>query len=70
MCLSRAKAPSPDKAAEAEQEQQKEEAQIEKKELKQDALGATVKRKKGGLGRRALIKTSGGGMGYYNKYLS
>ena len=70
MCLSRAKAPSPDKAAEAEQEQKKEEAQIEKKELKQDALEATVQRKKGGAGRRSLIKSSGGGMGYYNKYLS
>lgn len=70
MCLGRAKAPPPDKALEAEQEQQKEEAQIERKELKQDALESTVQRRKGGSGRRSLIKSSGGGMGYYNKYLS
>ena len=42
----------------------------EKKEIKQDALEETVARRKGGTGRRSLIKSSGGGMGFYNKYLS
>ena len=63
MCLGGGSSPPPpDKALEAEQEQ--------KREIKQDALEETVARRKGGTGRRSLIKGSGGGMGFYNKYLS
>ena len=71
MCLGGGSSPPPpDKALEAEQEQKREEAIADKKEIKQDALEKTVARRKGGTGRRSLIKGSGGGMGFYNKYLS
>lgn len=62
--------PKPDPVVEAEQEEKREEAVAEKKEIKQEALEKTVTRRKGGAGRRSLIKGSGGGMGFYNKYLS
>tara|TARA_R110000772_G_scaffold252424_1_gene367807 strand:- start:178 stop:393 length:216 start_codon:yes stop_codon:yes gene_type:complete len=71
MCLGGGSSPPPpDKALEAEQEQKRDEAISDKKEIKQDALEETVARRKGGTGRRSLIKGSGGGMGFYNKYLS
>ena len=39
-----------------------------KEEQKQEALEAQVVRKKGGTGRRSLLTSSGGGIGYFNKY--
>jgi len=70
MCIGSSKPPAPDPQLEAEQDQKKAEAQDEKKEIKQSALEDSVRRRRGGSGRRSLIKGSGGGMGYYNEYLS
>ena len=54
MCLGGGSSPPPpDKALEAEQEQKRDEAISDKKEIKQDALEETVARRKGGT--KALV---------------
>lgn len=59
-------APAPDTT---EQESQIEQEQIKKRKLKQEALSEAVAMRRGGRGRRSLIRGTGGGMGYYSEYL-
>jgi len=73
MCTSRPKAPPPprpDPVVEQQQEEQKQQTTEKKKDAKEKTLQRTVTRLRGGSGRRSLIKGSGGGMGFYNEYLS
>ena len=62
-------APTPDPAIEAEQKEQKEQATEEAKSRRDTALEESVSRVRGGRGRRSLITSSRGGMGFYNEYL-
>lgn len=59
-------APAPDTT---EQESQIEQEQAKKKQAKQEALSETIAMRRGGRGRRSLIRGTGGGMGYYSEYL-
>lgn len=59
----------PDPVVEAEQEVQKQKATDTAKEQKSERLEETVTRIRGGRGRRSLITSSRGGMGFYNEYL-
>lgn len=69
MCIMRTpKPPAEDPAAKAAREEALAKEQTEKKEIKQEALTAKVKSIRGGTGRRTLISSSGGGMGFYNEY--
>jgi hypothetical protein len=69
MCIGGgSRAPSIDPSVKAEQEAQKAKAMEEKKTAKQEALEQTVSEMRRGRGRRSLISSSGGGMGYYNEY--
>lgn len=71
MCIGGgSKTPREDPAAKAQREEATAKEQAEKKELKQDALSQKVAGIRGGAGRRSLISSSGGGMGYYNEYKS
>jgi len=56
-------------AAEAEQAEQKAQATEKAKTQKAERLEETVTRIRGGRGRRSLITSARGGMGYYNEYL-
>jgi len=58
--------PQPDTT---EQESQIEQEQAKKKQAKQEALSETIAMRRGGRGRRSLIRGTGGGMGYYSEYL-
>jgi hypothetical protein len=71
MCTSRPSAPPPpDPKIAEQQEEQKAQTTEKKKDAKEETLQRTVTRLRGGTGRRSLIKGSGGGMGFYNEYLS
>jgi len=70
MCTSRPPAPPPpDPNIALQQQAQKAEATASKKEAKSKQLTSTVSRMRGGKGRRSLIKSSSGGMGFYSEYL-
>tara|TARA_R110000796_G_scaffold7819_2_gene26424 strand:- start:1289 stop:1531 length:243 start_codon:yes stop_codon:yes gene_type:complete len=62
--------PSPPRNIQAEQQQAEQSAQQteSKKTARQEALNQKVAGIRGGTGRRSLIKSSGGGMGYYSEY--
>ena len=64
------KTPREDPAAKAQREEAVAKEQTQRKELKQEALSQRVSGIRGGSGRRSLISSSGGGMGYYNEYKS
>lgn len=70
MCLARRvpAPPPPDPIVEQERESVKAEEQVKKAETKQDTLEKTVTRKRKGTGRRSLLRGSGGGIGFYNRY--
>lgn len=71
MCImGRSKTPQEDPAAKAQREEAIAKEQTQRKELKQEALSQRVSGIRGGSGRRSLISSSGGGMGYYNEYKS
>ena len=71
MCIGGgSKTPREDPAAKAQREEATAKEQTERKELKQEALSKRVSSIRGGSGRRSLISSSGGGMGYYNEYKS
>lgn len=71
MCImSRPKTPQEDPAVKAQREESIAKEQTQRKELKQEALSQRVSGIRGGSGRRSLISSSGGGMGYYNEYKS
>jgi len=61
--------PKEDPVVKQEQESQKAEEVQQKKVRKQEALSDTLTTMRGGRGRRSLIKSGSGGMGYYNEYL-
>jgi len=71
MCVgaSKPRTPAVDPAVEAQQEQQRAEQTAVAKGRKQEALEKTLTRRRGGVGRRSLIRGSRGGMGFYNEYL-
>lgn len=60
--------PAVDPEAEAEQARQREANLQERKDRKQEALGAAIEATQRGTGRRSLISGPGGGMGYFNRY--
>jgi len=71
MCImGREKTPREDPAAKEQRLEAIAKEQSEKKVLKQEALSQKVAGIRGGSGRRTLISSSGGGMGYYNEYKS
>ena len=69
MCLGGGSKPKEDPAVKQEQESQKAEETQQKKVRKQEALGETLTAMRGGRGRRSLIKSGSGGMGFYNEYI-
>jgi len=72
MCLGgSSKAPAPtaaEKEAEMERESQKIEETAKRAEARQDVLEENISRQRKGMGRRSLLTSSGGGMGFYNRY--
>jgi|TARA_R100001198_G_C5228005_1_gene208086 hypothetical protein len=69
MCVGRApKTPQVDPAIKAQQEADKAKALEEKKGAKQERLEETVQSMRRGSGRRSLIRSSGGGAGFYNRF--
>jgi len=69
MCLGGGSSPKPDPEVEQQQESQKAEETAKRKTRKQEALQETLTTMRGGRGRRSLIKSGSGGMGFYNEYL-
>jgi hypothetical protein len=59
-----------DTAAEAQQTQQAEMATDKAKSQRSERLQENVTRMRGGRGRRSLITSSRGGMGFYNEYMN
>lgn len=69
MCIgSRPSGPPRNLQAEQQQKAQAEEQKETKKTARQEALQTKVAGIRGGTGRRSLIRSSGGGMGYYSEY--
>ena len=73
MCLPRGSSspPPPTKEeteAKLEREAQRETATAERKDARQDVLEENITRKRKGVGRRSLLRGSGGGIGFYNEY--
>ena len=73
MCVGRSPSPPPpptveEKEAEMEREAEKEVQTAERKEARQDVLEENITRKRKGVGRRSLLRGSGGGIGFYNEY--
>ena len=70
MCVGRSPSPPPptveEKEAEMEREAEKEVQTAERKEARQDVLEENITRKRKGVGRRSLLRGSGGGIGFYN----
>tara|TARA_B100000085_G_C18266347_1_gene400165 strand:+ start:125 stop:352 length:228 start_codon:yes stop_codon:yes gene_type:complete len=73
MCLpSRSSSPPPptkeEKEAEMEREAEKENEMAKREDARQDVLEENITRKRKGVGRRSLLRGSGGGIGFYNEY--
>ena len=73
MCLpSRSSSPPPptkeEKEAEMDREADREGQTAERKDARQDVLEENLTRKRKGVGRRSLLRGSGGGIGFYNEY--
>ena len=73
MCLGgRSSSPPPptkeETEAKLERDAQKDVATAERKEARQDVLEQNITRKRKGVGRRSLLRGSGGGIGFYNEY--
>ena len=73
MCLpsGRSSPPPPtkeEKQAELEREAEKEVETVKRADARQDVLEENVTAKRKGTGRRALLRGSGGGIGFYNEY--
>ena len=73
MCLGgRSSSPPPptkeEKEAEMEREAEREVQTAERKDARQDVLEQNITRKRKGVGRRSLLRGSGGGIGFYNDY--
>ena len=73
MCLGgRSSSPPPptkeEKEAEMERDAEKQVASAERKDARQDVLEENITQKRKGVGRRSLLRGSGGGIGFYNEY--
>ena len=69
MCISSPSTPQEDPALEEQQAQQLETANLEKKSAKEKTLDKKVASLTGGSGRRSLLKSGSGGMGFYNEFI-
>ena len=69
MCISSPSTPQEDPALEEQQAQQLETANLEKKSAKAKTLDKKVASLTGGSGRRSLLKSGSGGMGFYNEFI-
>ena len=73
MCLG-GRSPSPppptveEKEAEMEREAQVQVETAERKDARQEVLEQNITRQRKGVGRRSLLRGSGGGIGFYNEY--
>ena len=71
MCLGGGSSqPKEDPQVKMQQEAQKAEELSTKRERRDEALEETVTAMTGGKGRRTLMKSPAGGIGFYNRYLS
>lgn len=73
MCVGRSSSSPPpptveEKEAEMEREAEKEVQTAERREARQDVLEENITRRRKGVGRRSLLRGSGGGIGFYNEY--
>jgi len=74
MCLggSRSSSPPPptkeEREAEMEREAERQVETAERKDARQDVLEQNITRRRRGVGRRSLLRGSGGGIGFYNEY--
>ena len=73
MCLPRGRSSPPpptkeEKEAEMEREAEREVQTAERKDARQDVLEQNITRQRKGVGRRSLLRGSGGGIGFYNEY--
>ena len=73
MCLpSRSPSPPPptkeEKEAEMEREAEQQIQTAERKDARQEVLEQNITRRRKGVGRRSLLRGSGGGIGFYNEY--
>jgi hypothetical protein len=69
MCIFGAvRPPAEDPSVKAQREEDTAKAEAERKVIRQEALERRVSGIRGGTGRRSLITSSGGGMGFYNEY--
>lgn len=69
MCISRPSTPQEDPALKEQQAQQLETANLGKKSAKEKTLNKKVASLTGGSGRRSLLKSGSGGMGFYNEFI-
>jgi hypothetical protein len=69
MCTARPSPPREDPALKEQQAQQLEIANLEKKSAKAKTLEKKVASLTGGSGRRSLLKSGSGGMGFYNEFI-
>lgn len=69
MCISSPSMPQEDPALKEQQAQQLETANLEKKSAKEKTLDKKVASLTGGSGRRSLLKSGSGGMGFYNEFI-
>tara|TARA_R100000353_G_scaffold108293_1_gene77843 strand:- start:165 stop:329 length:165 start_codon:yes stop_codon:yes gene_type:complete len=51
-----------------EREAEKENEMAKREDARQDVLEENITRKRKGVGRRSLLRGSGGGIGFYNEY--
>tara|TARA_Y100000114_G_scaffold140995_1_gene146351 strand:- start:416 stop:646 length:231 start_codon:yes stop_codon:yes gene_type:complete len=74
MCLGGSKSSSPppptkeEREAEMEREAERQVETAERKDARQDVLEQNITRRRRGVGRRSLLRGSGGGIGFYNEY--
>ena len=73
MCLGgRSSSPPPptkeEKEAEMEREAEQQVQTAERKDARQEVLEQNITRQRKGVGRRSLLRGSGGGIGFYNEY--
>jgi len=72
MCIGGgARTPAPteeEKRAEMERESEQQEEMAKREEARQEVLEQNITRRRSGVGRRSLLRGSGGGIGFYNEY--
>jgi hypothetical protein len=69
MCVFQSpKMPAPDPSIEQDRKDRMAQETAEARRNRDMALEETVQRKKKGVGKRSLLTSSSGGIGYYNQY--